>query len=265
MNTDPVSHRRRQILRGLAAAALCPNFIAAKEAGTQPCNREILAAIKEMPSGGGYDTSSATTKIMGQATLAKRHGLALAPDLAKPSYCSGATYLVLLQCLDRLGLLKDPTLAKALIISDIADGTGAWGRWNANGPGAARFCYQTGIGANFEDWKKAAPGDFLKIFWNEHVGAKERGHLVVLTDIGRGKDPLVRFWSSNQPKGYGTKSVKQSEIKWAIFSRIQRAERIGQVLKLPKSDTYLAGLLKRPSNRKEVREKCGMPPISPGS
>lgn len=60
---------------------------------------------------------------------------------------------------------------------------------NANGPGLAVLTKELSVGENFyikpekdylnhEDyvkaWDQVKPGDFLKIFWNEHIGCNNQ-------------------------------------------------------------------------------------------
>jgi hypothetical protein len=50
-----------------------------------------------MPEGGSYSvTSDAKSRLM-QAVRVEPGGLFLDPEVAKPSFCSGATYLFLLR------------------------------------------------------------------------------------------------------------------------------------------------------------------------
>lgn len=246
---------RRNFLLGTLGLGLIQQ---SGRAAPQAQNSNLIRLIRGMPKGGGYDASRAGTLAMARATEPSKNGLILRPELAKPSYCSGATYLLLLRHLEESGYLRSRSLANLLAISDVADGEGAWGRWNANGPGAARFCHSTGIGVSFEEWEKSAPGDFMKIFWNGHIGKNERGHLVLLTDRGGGKDPWVKTWSSHEKAGYGFKKYPLTKIKWAIFTRIQNPEKIRRLSRLPPKDKFLAGLLTKESSRAEVRRMCGM-------
>jgi len=138
------------------------------------------------------------------------------------------------------------------------DGQGAWGRWNANGPGTARLFYELGVGRNFTNWDEARPGDFLKIFWRDAVGSNEHGHSVIFlgTEAKDGVE-FVRFWSSNQPAGFGEKSVAKSKIARALFSRLERPERFAGLAALPPVDAYLASLLERESSFAEACRLSG--------
>src|SRR5690606_37168739 len=116
---------------------------------------------------------------------------------------------------------------------------------NANGPGAARLFHELGLGRNFDRYEEARPGEFMKIFWTTEVGSRERGHLVVY--LGRrtvNGEERVRFWSSNQPGGYGEKEVPRARIAHALFSRLENPQAFAAAPSLPKTDPYLASLLK---------------------
>ncbi len=244
------------LLVGFAARAFCG------------INEVVLAQVRTMPEGGGYAT-----------TLAAHQGLAAAvtpgtipeirPSAAMPGYCSGATYLVFLKTLTAVEREQSLALSQetwqALVPrlrpdgkDTLPDGESVWGRWNANGPGTARLFFELGLGRNFTDIAAAKPGDFLKIFWTDAVGKKERGHSVIYL----GRETLdgaehVRFWSSNQPDGFGEKSVPYSTITRAIFSRLENPSRVSAWKTLPSRDEYLAGLLRTESSFAEAKRLSG--------
>lgn len=134
------------------------------------------------------------------------------------------------------------------------DGEGPWGWANANGPGLAVLVHRLGAGVNFEDWRKARPGDFMKIFWTDHIGRRESGHLTVLVKDG---GDTVTFWSSNMPDGYGAKTVPKSQIRRVIFTRITRPERFNLAPAVG-SHPWLSSLLRQEVGIKEVRRYSGM-------
>jgi hypothetical protein len=226
-------------------------------------NRIILDQIKEMPSGGRYSASRFATIRLKSAAHFESGKFFIVPSAASPSYCSGATYLVFIKAIEAAraagSLHLDYASLEGLIIRDQRDGEGVWGRWNANGPGTARFFYELGLGQNFDDFARAEPGDFMKIFWSPEVGRFEHGHSVIFLGMEKryGLD-YVRFWSSNIPTGYGEKTVLRSKIVHAIFSRLERPENLSRLTSIPATDRYLASLLARRSSFVEAKEKCGM-------
>jgi len=228
-------------------------------------NPLILSEIANMPRGGGYAVTSEASRNLRAAIRHEEEAghLRVLPQTAMPSYCSGATYLVFLKTLQRLketgGLPLSEPLLSALLVRGQPDGTGVWGRWNANGPGTARLFHELKLGRNFDRFELARPGDFMKIFWTREVGQRERGHSVIyLGSETRGGVEQVRFWSSNQPDGYGEKSVPRSKIAYAIFSRLESPAAILNAPTLPRTDPYLASLLKTRSSIAEARSKSGM-------
>jgi hypothetical protein len=227
-------------------------------------NALVLAQVRSMPLGGGYAATREANTALAAAVRLESDGVVIDAGKAKPSYCSGATYLVFLKTLaaaQKAGFWRAPAgdLWKRLVPKSTPDGTGIWGRWNANGPGTARLFHELRLGKNFTTWDEARPGDFLKIFWTNAVGKKERGHLVVF--LGRESVEgveCVRFWSSNIPGGYGEKSVPKSRIAHALFSRLEIPGNIINANTMPKTDAYLASLLTKESSFAEALEKSGV-------
>jgi hypothetical protein len=225
-------------------------------------NEAILQAIQRMPEGGGYATTAAAKENLATAVRTENERVSIRPEAAHPSFCSSATYLVftsvLAQLAERGAIHLGADAANSLRVVGQPDGEGVWGRWNANGPGTARLFTEAGLGPNFTDWDRARPGDFMKIFWTQEIGGRERGHSVVFlgTEMIKGAQH-VRFWSSNQPEGYGEKSVPRTKIAWAIFSRLERPARVSRLATLPKTDAFLASMLKRSATREEVGTMCG--------
>ena len=212
-------------------------------------SKAVLAAIASMPAGGGY----ATTKIAKDrcaAAIRDSSILEVSPKSAIPSFCSSATYLVFCQTISKLEAQRVITLSakarNALLILDQADGDGIWGRWNANGPGTAKLFFDLHLGRNFTAIEDAIPGDFLKIWWSDAIGSKERGHSVIYlgTATSSAGNPAIRYWSSNKPLGYGEKTTELSKIKHFLFSRLEYPEHLNKVSDLPAKDPYLASMLK---------------------
>lgn len=261
-----MSSRLKNLLaKILLGSVLCcgSSGLAFAEIAPAKFNGLILEQIQQMPQGGRYSASTlATTRLQSAAHLDSGRFI-ITPELASPSYCSGATYLVFLKTVEALrarGLLHlDDATLQNLAIRGQRDGQGIWGRWNANGPGTARLFHEMELGQNFDDFRQAQPGDFLKIFWSSEVGRSERGHSVIYLGTERklGMD-YVRYWSSNIPTGYGEKSVPRSKVIHAIFSRLDSPENLSRVITVPPVDKYLASLLSTRSSYEEAKAKCGM-------
>ena len=231
--------------------------------GAPVWNAAVLAAIEKLPLGGGYSVGG-DAKAALEAAVAWEGGKPVLRSIAaQPSFCSGATYLVftiMLAQQQRAGRLTlTPAVWRKLVVEGQGDGEGVWGRWNANGPGTARLFHELGLGRSFTDWKEARPGDFLKLFWNESIGAQEKGHSVVFIERGvvEGEE-MVTFWSSNDPGGYSVKQVPMRQVKRAVFSRLEHPERLSKVAELPEKDAFLASLVENSVSPEEAAKACGL-------
>jgi hypothetical protein len=232
-------------------------------------NEVVLKEVHDMPAGGGYATNLQAHAALASAVEVS-DSVQIRPELAKPGYCSGATYLVFLKTLASLQQSGTISLSRktwdALVPrlrpdgkDTLPDGESIWGRWNANGPGTARLFYQLGLGRNFTRFSDARPGDFMKIFWTDAVGKKENGHSVVFLGIETVDGvEMVRFWSSNRPGGFGESAVPREKIARAIFSRLERPDRISGWSDLSQSDPYLASLLTTESSFMEATKMSGV-------
>lgn len=226
-------------------------------------NEFVLESIAEMPRAGTYSVQTDAFKALKSAIQWDQEDLRLQTRLGTPSFCTSATYMVFLSALLKIRLKYNWTpgadVLKLLLVTGQADGVGVWGRWNANGPGTSRLFYELGLGENFDDWSKARPGDFMKIFWDTEIGKSERGHSVVFLGAWRegGKD-YVKFWSSNQPDGMGEKTIEKSRAVRVVFSRVTRLDRLVGVKTLPLKDQYLAEMLTRRSTASEMASMAGI-------
>ena len=226
-------------------------------------NEVILQSIASMPTGGGYSTSTLAMKRIPKAVMIGDGHLIIKPSVARPSFCSEATYLLFLKAITSLEEQDQwtlpPEVLTALLPKGEVDGQGVWGRWNANGPGVARLFYELDLGPNFTNIEAAQPGDFLKIFWSDAIGAKEYGHLVVFLGQEKYHDiDCVTFWSSNSPGGYGKRTCRRSSIHRMVFSRLTKPQNLLKATTLPKKDSYLANLLYRASSPETMNRECGI-------
>jgi hypothetical protein len=192
-------------------------------------NNFVLLAVASMPSGGGYSTgSSAFRSLKNSITLTANDRLEV-DNKRIQSFCSGATYLVFLKTLSLIQTQPSQwsrSLLSSLLVGDQSDGSGAWGRWNSNGPGTARFFFETGLGSNFYDWSQAKPGDFMKIWWSTSIGRSEHGHSVIfMGNKNTNGTTYVGIWSANTSNpdgtsGMGIKWYPKNSIVRALFSRL---------------------------------------------
>lgn len=220
-------------------------------------NSHVLEAVRSMPSGGGYDASPAAVERLAASVSANGGGFQ--EDLGKcwASFCSGATYVVFLRTIDLLrereGLvLSEPAMQRyAKVVKE--DGEEIFGRWNANGPGTAKLFAELGCGTNFTSYESAQPGDFMKIWWTDEIGGRERGHLVVY--LGSSGD-TIRYWSSNVPGGYGYKTAEKSEIRRVLFSRLDNPAKLRNATQLTPKNDFLADMLTKPFTWDQVVSEC---------
>lgn len=220
-------------------------------------NQYVLQAVKSMPKGYGYEASQrAVDRLAANVTL-KDKSIQQNLKGARASFCSGATYMVFLRVIDQLQKNKSITINEKNLkrYSDIGvkDGEEIFGRWNANGPGTAKLFSDLGCGVNFTSYEHAKPGDFMKIWWTSAIGEKEKGHLVVY--LGHTKNS-VKYWSSNQPFGYGSKTVARSKIKHTLFSRFTRHDRLSKASSLSKKNQFLADMLRKDFSWAQVVQQC---------
>ena len=223
----------------------------------------LRTGLSQFRNGGGYETSREAMQALAEKACRwdprTRRPVFLLRN-ATPSFCSSACYLLLLKSLQIWDSAQPrPVISERAWLALIPrlgqhDGEGPWGWANANGPGLAVLVHRLGAGINFEDWKKARPGDFMKIFWTDRIGSRESGHLTVLVKDGGDQ---VTFWSSNIPDGYGARTVPKSRIRRVIFTRITRPERFNLAPSVG-SHPWLSSLLRQEVGMKEVRRYSGM-------
>ena len=263
------SSATRRICAGTAFAIVATLSLGARAeplargcAGTD-YNAMILDIIKGLPSGGGYSRGGSfqLPTITAHNIGGGRWEMRVYDGF--PSHCTSATYALLtrliavLQDSGRIALDGEhiESLSPKNRMPDgttLVDGQGAFQIFNANGAGTAALLKHTGTGMSFRDDKLAyaRPGDFLKMFWNDNVGASEKGHQVVYLGhktVG-GRDMLC-FWGSqrqNKKKrpggtealyfpatedgkvedGYGEACRPRSDVKAMIFSRVTCMEHL---------------------------------------
>lgn len=226
----------------------------------------VLRALEQMPRGGGYSVkASASRNLSTKAVVWDETAQRLRIDVqaAQPSFCSGACYVALLHALEiwqaSSGAALPPAAWKAMDVHGQADGSGVWGRANANGPGFSKLVHDLNAGVSFTDPAAAQPGDFLKFFWSGEIGARERGHMVVFLGTQQVEgQPHIRYWSANMPDGYSERSIPLSKMHHLIFTRITRPANFANAATLPATDTWLRDMQKKSVDFSEVSHACGI-------
>jgi len=88
----------------IAAGSFCAWTTAsvAENQSHSDANQVILSLLSQMPKQGGYSASNAATANLQTAVRVSSGRLTINPRAAVPSYCSGATYLVFVQAVEKL-------------------------------------------------------------------------------------------------------------------------------------------------------------------
>lgn len=229
--------------------------------------KSLEAAIKAIHSHGpgGYSTGDAAHEAL-SASFAwdgRQKSLSFNAAGARPSFCSGAVYAAILSALAKWDAAQpsrqiSPEAWMSLMPRHVKDGYSPWGYANANGPGFALLVHRLGAGYSFTDWGKARPSDVMKIWWNDKIGASERGHLVILV---RQDADSVRVWSSHSPTegaadGFGFKTFSKSSIRRVLFTRITHPGAFNKAVSLP-DDPWLYSLMSRDTTWEECARRCG--------
>lgn len=233
----------------------------ARPAKARPFGVYVLDAVRSMPTGGGYASDRVAELRLAQRGITRSsRGLRVAPRAAAPTFCSAACYMVLLQALqasDAAAALTPAAWNSLRVETEHPDGYLSWGRVNANGPGLAKWVQDLQAGFSFSSVSHARPGDFLKFFHTDEIGAGERGHMVVYLGTARIRGELcIHYWSSNAPGGFGTRYVPLRRIHHPIFTRITHPERLSKAAHLPLYDPWLASMQVSSYSYADVVQHC---------
>lgn len=187
--------------------------------------KTVIAAIDKFPHRGGYYTGSRPNESFSKTTWQGLHDAyrmqpsdnrpSFDPQKAQPSFCSSATYAVLVQALldyDKSGVITAQAwrnmkpyvgIADALNPDALSqdDGVGFWGRCNANGPALGVLVHELDAGFSITAFRGAM---------NDTV--KETPSEVYLTDDEWSAHPIWRqavrgdimkiFWNRNDSRGH---------------------------------------------------------------
>lgn len=290
-------------------AALCALFdLSARDKLNSSWQQCMLDAVKSFPERGGYYTGGRPNATFAKTTMQGLHDAyrmgpqdvrpEFDPMEARPSFCSSATYAVLIKALliwDERGVISREAwvnMKPYVGIKDLLnpegigqdDGVGFWGRANANGPGLGVLVAELGAGYNFtayrgaktqrnketlterymtdsewcnqEVWRRAQPGDLMKIFWNrnesrgkdsgaiigcndDRTADQEAGHSVIFMGC---EGDTVTYWSSNGPGknpetlGYSTGRCHKTAIQRVVFTRITHPGKFDNARKIGPRD-----------------------------
>ena len=266
-------------------------------AGTKSWNRIVLREIAKTENGGGYSTVRQTalypqtswTGMKRAWSYSRKNGISIRMELARPSFCSSASYMMLLKALSvwdedavigkKAWIALRPYTVKGMKYKVQDDGVGCFGYANANGPGVAMLVKTIGAGKNIyiggrkdypsaakwrKAWKKAKKGDFLKLFFNSAIGRDELGHQVIFMGTQKAykdgvRDDLIYYWSSQQStNGYGIACRHASEIRRAVLTKITNPEAFAEadVLLPPnRKNRWLGSLLRKNVSVKAMKRR----------
>ncbi len=216
---------KRYLLSLIALAACTIGALAAKQ---QPVNQQwqqcVLAAVDSFPERGGYYTGSRTTEKFPRTAwkaLNEAYGMRRAdsrpnfrPEKATPSFCSIATYAVLIKALlmwDTQGKITRPAwiMMKPYvgIVDDINtrgygqdDGVGFWGRANANGPSLAVLVHELKAGVSYTGFRGAKSDKNKETPTERYLADDEWRNHPVWSQALPG-DFMKIFWDRNDDRG----------------------------------------------------------------
>ncbi len=184
-------------------------------------NSIVVSEVNAAPGGTGYRYSTGPEAFRAHRaamTISENGELSVDLTKAKKSFCSAATHLLLGKVLSKLQrnsmIFPSREQLEKVLPHGEEDGVGFWGRVNANGPGFAILMSELGAGTNFWKLNAAKSGDFVKVYWNKHVGVRERGHLGVFMGWKFYREGIyMEMWSANVPNGFSKMLVKINPIR----------------------------------------------------
>ena len=184
----------------------------------------MLAAIDSFPDRGGYYTGGRPNELFAQTTWRGLHDAyqmtarderpRFDPQRAQPSFCSSATYGVLIKALliwDTRHKIKREAWVNMKPYVGIADelnpdgmgqddGVGFWGRANANGPGLAALVHELGAGYSFTAYRGAKSQRNKEAPHERYLTDAEWCALDVWQRAVPG-DLMKIFWNRNESRG----------------------------------------------------------------
>lgn len=184
----------------------------------------ILAAIDSFPDHGGYYTGGKPNELFARTTWrglydAYQMGMdderpRFDPELAQPSFCSSATYGVLIKALliwdtkHRISREAWINMKPRVGVADVFnpdgrgqdDGEGFWGRANANGPGLGVLVRELGAGYSFTAYRGAKSERNRETPDERYLSDAEWCALDVWSRALPG-DLMKIFWNRNESRG----------------------------------------------------------------
>lgn len=190
----------------------------------QRWQQAVLTAIKSFPERGGYYTGGRPNELFPKTTWQGLHDAyqmtasderpRFDPMLAQPSFCSSATYGVLIKALliwDTKHKIKREAWVNMKPRVGIADefnldglgqddGVGFWGRANANGPGLGVLVRELGAGYSFTAYRGAKTERNKETPDERYLSDSEWCGLDIWHRAVPG-DLMKIFWNRNENRG----------------------------------------------------------------
>ncbi len=198
--------------------------LSASDKVNQEWQKCMLAAIDSFPKHGGYYTGFFPNDVFPKTAwqgLHEAYAMGLEdnrptfdPALAQPSFCSSATYSVLIKALmlwdteGRIGREAWVNMKPYVLLEDALnpdglmqdDGVGCWGRANANGPGVGVLVAELGAGYNFAAYRGAMTERNKETPTERYMTDEEWCSQDVWSRAVPG-DVMKIFWNRNESRG----------------------------------------------------------------
>jgi len=196
----------------------------AQDVVNEAWQRAVLAAIDSFPEHGGYYTGSKPNATFAKTTWRGLHDAYqmgaddnrphFDPMQAQPSFCSSATYGVIIKALlmwDTCGVIEREAWVNMKPCVGIADelnpegygqddGYGFWGRANANGPSLGVLVHELGAGYSFTAYRGACSERNKETPGERYLSQDEWCALDVWQRALPG-DLMKIFWNRNESRG----------------------------------------------------------------
>ena len=213
----------KRIIISLFSLCLLTNLSAGDKLN-RDWQRCILAAVDSFPDHGGYYTGGKPNELFHKTTMRGLHDAfqmgkddarpSFDPQQAQPSFCSSATYGVLIKALlmwDTRAKISRQAWVNMKPYVGVADelnpdgfgqndGEGFWGRANANGPGLGVLVAELGAGYSFTAYRGAKSQRNKETPTEQYASAEEWCAHEVWQRAQPG-DLMKIFWDRNETRG----------------------------------------------------------------
>ena len=214
----------KRVFLAFLAMLLFAGPLSARDKVNKEWQHAILAAIDSFPDRGGYYTGGRPNDLFPKTTWRGLHEAYqmtvnderphFDPMQAQPSFCSSATYGVLIKALliwDTKHKIKREAWVNMKPRVGIADafnpegvgqddGVGFWGRANANGPGLAVLVHELGAGYSFTAYR-GAKTDRNKETPDERYLTDDEWCALDVWQRAVPGDLMKIFWNRNESRG----------------------------------------------------------------